>query len=165
MDVNFSVFIDKILAGEKRQTIRRASQKWENVKTGDKLTLYTGLQTKECRKLGEAVVESVGKVAFYQAGLIGAITRDGEFWLTADEMPRRESGVIRPPQGQSWRGDTRQIPQWRQHDPADADGAAESLLGRVAYGVANRIHRLKAIGNGQVPLVAATAFNILMGDL
>ena len=45
------------------------------------------------------------------------------------------------------------------------DGAAESRLGRVAYGVADRIHRLKAIGNGQVPLVAATAFNILMGDL
>lgn len=42
------------------------------------------------------------------------------------------------------------------------DNATESRLGRVAYGVADRIHRLKAIGNGQVPLVAATAFNILM---
>ena len=37
MNVNFSVFIDKILAGEKRQTIRRASPKWKNVKAGDKL--------------------------------------------------------------------------------------------------------------------------------
>lgn len=86
MNVNFTVFIEKILSGEKRQTIRRASPKWENVKVGDKLTLYTGLRTKQCRKLGEAVVESVGKVAFYQAGLIGAITRDGEFWLTEDEV-------------------------------------------------------------------------------
>ena len=86
MNVNFSVFIDKILSGEKRQTIRRASPKWKNVKVGDKLTLYTGLRTKQCRKLGEAVVESVGKVAFYKAGLIGAITRDGEFWLTEDEV-------------------------------------------------------------------------------
>ena len=59
MNVNFSVFIDKILSGEKRQTIRRASPKWKNVKAGDKLTLYTGLRTKECRKLGEAVVESI----------------------------------------------------------------------------------------------------------
>ena len=49
--------------------------------------------------------------------------------------------------------------------PADADGAAESLLGRVAYGVADRVDRLKAIGNGQVPLVAATAFNILKQNL
>lgn len=59
MNVNFSVFIDKILSGEKRQTIRRSSPKWENVKAGEKLTLYTGLRTKECRKLGEAVVESI----------------------------------------------------------------------------------------------------------
>lgn len=59
MNVNFTVFIDKILSGEKRQTIRRASPKWENVKVGDKLTLYTGLRTKQCRKLGEAVVESI----------------------------------------------------------------------------------------------------------
>ena len=59
MNVNFSVFIDKILSGAKRQTIRRAGPKWANVKAGDKLTLYTGLRTKACRKLGEAVVESI----------------------------------------------------------------------------------------------------------
>ena len=41
---------------------------------------------------------------------------------------------------------------------ADEDGAFESQLGRVADGVANRVDRLKAIGNGQVPLVAARAF-------
>jgi hypothetical protein len=29
--------------------------------------------------------------------------------------------------------------------------------------VANRVDRLKAIGNGQVPAVAATAFRILKG--
>ena len=91
MNVNFSVFIDKILSGEKRQTIRRASPKWANVKAGDKLTLYTGLRTKQCRKLGEAVVESVGKVVFYRAGLIAVVTRYGEnwlteFWLTEDEV-------------------------------------------------------------------------------
>lgn len=59
MNVNFTVFIDKILSGAKRQTIRRAGPKWANVKVGDKLTLYTGLRTKQCRKLGEAVVESI----------------------------------------------------------------------------------------------------------
>jgi DNA (cytosine-5)-methyltransferase 1 len=31
-------------------------------------------------------------------------------------------------------------------------------VGRVADGVASRMVRLKAIGNGQVPIVAATAF-------
>ena len=37
----------------------------------------------------------------------------------------------------------------------------EPELGRVAHGVACRVDRLKAIGNGQVPQVAATAWKIL----
>ncbi|MFT0547458.1 DNA cytosine methyltransferase [Allopusillimonas ginsengisoli] len=39
--------------------------------------------------------------------------------------------------------------------------SAEPKLDRMADGVANRPYRIKAIGNGQVPRVAATAFNIL----
>ncbi|MCB8769539.1 DNA cytosine methyltransferase [Acinetobacter soli] len=39
----------------------------------------------------------------------------------------------------------------------------ESQLGRVANGVAHRVDRLKAIGNGQVPEVARSAFKILRG--
>ena len=42
---------------------------------------------------------------------------------------------------------------------------AEPGLGRVADGVANRVDRIKAIGNGQVPLVAARAFCELMEEL
>ena len=38
---------------------------------------------------------------------------------------------------------------------------SEPDVGRVANGVAARVDRLKAIGNGQVPLVAATAWNLL----
>ncbi|QXG34003.1 DNA cytosine methyltransferase [Pseudomonas viridiflava] len=38
---------------------------------------------------------------------------------------------------------------------------AEPGMGRVADGVANRVDRIKALGNGQVPRVAAAAFNIL----
>lgn len=37
----------------------------------------------------------------------------------------------------------------------------EPELGRVAYGVASRVDRLRAIGNGQVPAVARIAFQIL----
>jgi DNA (cytosine-5)-methyltransferase 1 len=37
----------------------------------------------------------------------------------------------------------------------------EPDVGRVANGVAARVHRLKAIGNGQVPLCAAIAWKIL----
>ena len=38
---------------------------------------------------------------------------------------------------------------------------SEPTMGRVAYGVAGRVDRLKAIGNGQVPAVAATAWRLL----
>lgn len=41
----------------------------------------------------------------------------------------------------------------------------EPDVGRVADGVAARVDRLKAIGNGQVPLVAATAFCRLLGRI
>jgi DNA (cytosine-5)-methyltransferase 1 len=37
----------------------------------------------------------------------------------------------------------------------------EPNVGRVANGVAARVDRLKAIGNGQVPLCAATAWRLL----
>ena len=37
----------------------------------------------------------------------------------------------------------------------------EPDVGRVAYGVASRVDRIKALGNGQVPAVAALAWRIL----
>ena len=42
--------------------------------------------------------------------------------------------------------------------------SVEPSLGRVAHGVAHRVDRLKAIGNGQVPLCAATAWRLLTRD-
>jgi DNA (cytosine-5)-methyltransferase 1 len=39
--------------------------------------------------------------------------------------------------------------------------SVEPDVGRVAYGVADRMDRISAIGNGQVPLCAAAAFRIL----
>jgi len=43
--------------------------------------------------------------------------------------------------------------------------AIEPNVGRVVNGVASRVDRLKAIGNGQVPLCAATAWRILSESL
>ena len=41
--------------------------------------------------------------------------------------------------------------------------ATEPILGRVANGVPNRVHRLKGLGNAQVPLQAAVAYKLLGG--
>ena len=49
---------------------------------------------------------------------------------------------------------------WWHTDPAEV-GTTEPIVGRVAHGVANRVDRLKAVGNGQVPEVARLAWEIL----
>jgi len=54
----------------------------------------------------------------------------------------------------------------RRHGAFDASGwATEPDVGRVAHGVAARVDRLKAIGNGQVPQCAAEAWRILSGGM
>ena len=50
------------------------------------------------------------------------------------------------------------ITQWRS-DPSE--GVCEPVVGRVANGVADRMDRLKAIGNGQVSAVVARAWGLL----
>ncbi len=42
--------------------------------------------------------------------------------------------------------------------------AAEPDVGRMVYGVAHAVDRIGALGNGQVPLVAATAWRLLGGE-
>jgi hypothetical protein len=39
----------------------------------------------------------------------------------------------------------------------------QAVVVRVAHGIPNRVDRIRAIGNGQVPRVAATAWRILRG--
>lgn len=50
---------------------------------------------------------------------------------------------------------------WWGTDPAKQEGAAESELGRVVDGMADRVDRLRCLGNGQVPAVAALAWRTL----
>jgi hypothetical protein len=63
---NFSPeFADRVASGEKRQTIRQTKR----AKPGDALQLYTGQRTKKCRKLRDAVCESVDYVHIAPDGL------------------------------------------------------------------------------------------------
>ena len=52
-------FAPLVESGEKRQTVRAYRKDGRNPKVGDRLYLYTGLRTKQCRKLGEAIAKSV----------------------------------------------------------------------------------------------------------
>ena len=61
------------------------------------------------------------------------------------------SCVERQGQGQPWRASIGSAQWWQIEPPLD----------RVVDGMADRVDRLKAIGNGQVPLCAATAWELL----
>jgi DNA (cytosine-5)-methyltransferase 1 len=71
------------------------------------------------------------------------------------EISRLSSCFKGQGQGQPWRASIGSAQWWKIEPPLD----------RVANGVDARVDRLKAIGNGQVPLCAATAWNILKGRL
>jgi len=81
----------------------------------------------------------------------------------ADTASQRQQGS-----GQSWFGSDPAGSREGEADHAFAKRVGhiwgiESPVGRVADGVAARMDRLKAIGNGQVSIVAATAWRILTG--
>ena len=47
--LNYTVFVDKVESGEKRQTIRRLRKR--PIKVGDRLHHFAGMRTKHCRRL------------------------------------------------------------------------------------------------------------------
>ena len=90
---------------------------------------------------------------------------DGWAQAMSDATSIRQQG-----QRQSWFGSDPAEAREGETDHAFAERVGhiwgiESPVGRVADGVAARVDRLKAIGNGQVPIVAATAWNILISNL
>jgi len=53
---------------------------------------------------------------------------------------------------------------WWDREPANVPRTITRDMGGMVDGVASRVDRLKAIGNGQVPLCAATAWRLLTRD-
>ncbi len=58
--INFTKFIDKILSGEKTQTIRLVRK--NPIKVGDTLYLYSGLRTKNAKLLKKVRCKDVKKI-------------------------------------------------------------------------------------------------------
>lgn len=62
-------FADAVERGEKLQTIRALRKDKRDPKPGQILYLYTGLRTKQCRKLGERTCTSSQPVTIANAGI------------------------------------------------------------------------------------------------
>jgi DNA (cytosine-5)-methyltransferase 1 len=88
--------------------------------------------------------------------------QDGSFaWWAADPAEVAYSQV---PNDQNYSGRPAEM-QPGGKSGADTAGQTQSRLGRVAHGVAHRVDRLKAIGNGQVPAVVRLAWEVLTDEL
>jgi DNA (cytosine-5)-methyltransferase 1 len=94
----------------------------------------------------------------FSAAEVGANHKRDRWWLLAYPMRlgRSKQGEheqpISPAQEKDWKANYAQSRGWWGIEPD---------VGRVANGVPSRAHRLRALGNGQVPLQAATAFKLL----
>jgi DNA (cytosine-5)-methyltransferase 1 len=88
----------------------------------------------------------------------GTIRQGGE-----DSIGRVYSEKTQQTQYDIWCKAFRRNPIRREKEKQTDWWKVESNLDRVVDGMASRVDRLKAIGNGQVPLCAATAWRILSG--
>ena len=101
-----------------------------------------------------------------RASDVGAPHHRDRWWCLAECADTHDTG----PQGSEITGsDGEDRQECGNEQPAGCSGGAqwyeaEPELGRVVDGVPNRIHRIKALGNAQVPLQAAYAFKILTGE-
>ena len=107
---------------------------------------------------------------------VGAPHRRDRIWIVAadadvaDAGSERGGGLRQPLDrpGKDRQGGTDTATDgnaWSAGDPADGARGAEPSVDRVADGVACRVDRLRAIGNGQVPGVAALAWRTLIGEV
>lgn len=76
-------FVIDVLTGQKRQTIR--SYRKRPFKYGDTLHIYTGLRTKSCQKLGEAVCIEVEDIIIKRNGKCGPEIWVGGIWYNRSQ--------------------------------------------------------------------------------
>jgi hypothetical protein len=123
-----------------------AVQKWPTPNAGD------SKQTGNVANWERRQIDKAAQGINLQQSLTVAVNR----WPTPTARIHKGGGEFHDTQG--WEESLRHarlgggVPDWYAFEPD---------VGRVADGVAARVDRLKAIGNGQVPLCAATAWRLL----
>ena len=97
------------------------------------------------------------------AKAFGAKHKRDRMWIVghANNKPRLQTSQAISTKRGEW--DSWQDIGWQywERTPTPDWSISEAVSDRIPDGVANRMDRLKAIGNGQVPVVAATAWRIL----
>jgi len=138
------------LWGEMSRIIGEVRPSYVFVENSPMLTLRGGTRvTGDLAKMGY-----VGSNGVLGARHVGANHRRDRIWFVgnlADTNCSHGKGYERPKRSIEERTKSSKSSWWK----------TEPSLGRVANGVANRVDRLKAIGNGQVAAVAALAWTIL----
>ena len=115
----------------------------------------------------EVAGQSAGMALSKCSGLEGQRSQSGQQEVT--EFGDSSALANTQNKGDVWRQWVMGFAEQEHHQGrSQADGSrewweAEPNVGRVADGVAARVDRLKAIGNGQVPLCAAEAWRLLAG--
>ncbi len=86
-------FADAVESGTKTQTIRAMRKDGRDAKVGQTLYLFTGMRTKQCRKLGEGICTSVRRLTLtvrHPATRNVNFTLSDPFWLGSSRSGGRD---------------------------------------------------------------------------
>ena len=106
---------------------------------------------KQCRGSEPQQPHNIGGKALHHESSGVCPTESDKENVGNTQSPRLSPCVMGQGEGESWRTSIGTAQWWSVEPP----------VGRVAHGVANRVDRLKACGNGQVPACAAAAWRLL----
>ena len=96
----------------------------------------------------------------------GAPHKRARIWLVANAgKVGHECSTTLPELGRLGFGVNRVVSRGWEREPSETPRESESRLGRMADGLAVRMDRLAAIGNGQVPAVVRLAWTLLGGPM
>lgn len=130
----------------------------------DRIWIVARSNTNRLRELEQTVPRQSKRLWAEYVGSGSTPLAHPEHQRTGMEGPEHPLGSAREV-GQWHRSPAEAGLAWWTRDPSTPESLLEPRVGRMADGVANRKHRLAALGNGQVPAVAALAWQVLSARL